>query len=173
MLADYTAVNVATFLVGVGLLLNGYLIVRRGREDVALFVISAVVGAGLIVVAVVPDVFQVVATLLGLELKARAILVVSNLTLFLVAIYLFNRVGRLYERVSLLNEELSLLKNEVEEGRRLGVGERADGGADWRPGAGGHEPPAGAQSSDVDGGGRENAIDGEDEGPRDPGDADG
>lgn len=136
-MVEYTAVNLATFLVGVGLLLNGYVIVRRGREDVALFVVSAVVGLGLIVVALVPDVFQVVATLLGLEWKARAILVVSNLTLFVVAIYLFNRVGRLYERVSRLNEELSLLRNEVEEGvhptGRAGATERADGGTDEPP----------------------------------------
>ena len=134
----YTAVNLATFLVGLGLLLNGYVIVRRGREDVALFLVSAVVGLGLIVVALVPDIFQVVATLLGLELKARAILVVSNLTLFVVAIYLFNRIGRLYERVSRLNEELSLLRNEVEEGRGPaggpGAPERADGGVDGDPG---------------------------------------
>lgn len=125
-MVEYTAVNVATFLVGVGLLLNGYLIVRRGREDVALLVVSAVVGTGLIVVALAPDVFQVVATLLGLELKARAILVVSNLTLFVVAIYLFNRIGRLYERVSRLNEELSLLKNAVEEGTQDGAGAAAE-----------------------------------------------
>ena len=114
-MVEYTAVNLATFLVGVGLLLNGYHIVRRGREDVALLVVSAVVGTGLIVVALFPDVFQVVSALLGLELKARAILVVSNLTLFVVAIYLFNRIGRLYERVSKLNEELSLLRNAVDE----------------------------------------------------------
>lgn len=133
-MVEYTAVNLATFLVGLGLLLNGYVIVRRGREDVALFVVSAVVGLGLIVVALAPDVFQVVATLLGLELKARAILVVSNLTLFVVAIYLFNRVGRLYERVSRLNEELSLLRNVVEEGGypgdETGALERVDGGVD-------------------------------------------
>jgi len=136
-MAEYTAVNLATFLVGVGLLLNGYHIVRRGREDVALLVVSAVVGTGLIVVALFPDVFQVVAALLGLELKARAILVVSNLTLFVVAIYLFNRIGRLYERVSRLNEELSLLKNAVEEGagdgdRRQGDTAVSDGGEDRR-----------------------------------------
>lgn len=150
-MVEYTAVNLATFAVGVGLLLNGYLIVRRGREDVALFVISAIVGAGLIFVALVPDVFQVVATVLGLELKARAILVVANLTLFVVAIYLFNRIGRLYERVSRLNEELSLLRNAVEEGTASGAPERADGGVGGRgcDGAGdgvegrpgGREPP--------------------------------
>jgi hypothetical protein len=122
---EYSAINAATFAVGLGLLLNGYLIVRRGREDVALLVVSAVVGTGLIVVALAPDVFQVVATLLGLKLKARAILVVSNLTLFVVAIYLFNRVGRLYERVSRLNEELALLKTAVDEERRAGVEEEA------------------------------------------------
>lgn len=66
-------------------------------------------------VAVVPDTFQIVAAILGLEWKARAMLVVSNLTLFVVAAYLFNRVSRLYDRVSRLNEELSLLRNAVEE----------------------------------------------------------
>ena len=135
-MVEYTAVNLATFLVGLGLLLNGYHIVRRGREDVALLVVSAVVGTGLLVVALFPDVFQVVAALLGLELKARAILVVSNLTLFVVAIYLFNRIGRLYERVSRLNEELSLLRNAVEEGtgedRRQRDTAVSDGGEDRR-----------------------------------------
>jgi len=108
-------VNVATFVVGLALLVNGYAIFRRGREDAALLLLSVVVGAGLIVVALVPDLFQFVATLLGLELKARAILVVSNLTLFVVAIYLFDRIGRLYARISRLNEELSLLKTAVYE----------------------------------------------------------
>lgn len=132
-MVEYGLVNLATFVVGVGLLLNGYVLVRRGREDVALLVVSAVVGLGLIVVALAPDVFQVVATVLGLELKARAILVVSNLTLFVVAIYLFNRVGRLYERVSRLNEELSLLKNAVEE--EAGAGGPDGEGPDPRGGA--------------------------------------
>lgn len=112
----YDIVNLATFAVGLGLLLNGYLVVRRDREDVALLVVSVIVGAGLMFVAVVPDFFDFVAALLGLEWKARAMLVVSNLTLFVVVAYLFNRIGRLYERVSRLNEELSLLKHAVHEG---------------------------------------------------------
>jgi hypothetical protein len=115
---EYTAVNLVTLAVGIGLLANGYALVRRGREDLTLFVLSAVVGAGLIVVALVPNVFQAIATLLGLELKARAILVLSNLTLFVIVIYLFNRLGGLHEKVSRLNEELSLLKNAVEERER-------------------------------------------------------
>ena len=135
-MVEYSAVNGLTFVVGLGLLLNGYLLVRRGREDVALFVVSAIVGTGMLCVALVPDAFQLVASLLGLEWKARAILVVSNLTLFVVAIYLFNRIGRLYERVSRLNEELSLLKNAVEEGTGDDRGQRdkavSDGGEDRR-----------------------------------------
>lgn len=122
-MVEYTAVNVATFAVGVGLLLNGYVIVRRGREDVALFLVSVFVGAGLMFVALVPDAFGIMAAVLGLEWKARAILVVSNLTLFVVVAYLFNRIGRLYDRISRLNEELSLLKNAVEEDVDGGGGE--------------------------------------------------
>ena len=114
-MVEYTAVNAVTFLVGIGLLLNGYALVKRGQEDLALFVLSTAVGVGVIVVAAVPNVFEFVAALLGLELKARAILVIANLTLFVIVIYLFNRIGSLYERVSRLNEELSLLKNAVEE----------------------------------------------------------
>lgn len=114
-MTSYTVVNLVALLVGVGFLLNGYAIVRHGREAVPLFVVSLVVGAGLIFVAIFPDVFQVVATVLGLEWKARAILVISNLTLFVVVTYLFNRIGRLYDRVSRLNEELSLLRVELED----------------------------------------------------------
>lgn len=114
-MAPYTVVNLVAFLVGVGLLLNGYLIVRRGREDLSLFVVSLVVGTGLIFVALFQDTFELVAAVLGLELKGRAILVISNLTLFAVVTYLFNRIGTLYDRVSRLNEELSLVKAELAE----------------------------------------------------------
>ena len=64
-----------------------------------------------------PNAFQTVANVLGLELQARAILVVSNLVLFIVVTYLFNRIGKLYDQQSRLNEELSLLKNDLEEHR--------------------------------------------------------
>lgn len=114
-MVEYTVVNLVAFLVGVVFLANGYSMVRRGREAVALFVTSVAVGSGLIFVALFPNVFQVVATVLGLELKARAILVISNLTLFVLVTYLLNRIGRLYDRVSRLNEQVSLLRNEVEE----------------------------------------------------------
>ena len=112
---EFTLVNAIAFAVGVLFLVNGYRLVKQGREAVAIFVVSLALGGGLIFVAIFPDVFQVVATLLGLELKARAILVISNLTLFVVATYLFNRVGKLYDRLSRLNEEVSLLRSEVEE----------------------------------------------------------
>lgn len=115
-MVQYTVVNLASFLVGLVFLANGYYIVRRGREAIALFVMSLVVGGGLIFVALFPNVFQVVATVLGLELKARAILVISNLTLFVLVTYLLNRIGKLYDRVSRLNEQVSLLRSEFEDG---------------------------------------------------------
>jgi len=114
-MVEFTVVNLIALLVGLGFLANGYRMVRRGREDMALFVTSLVVGAGLIFVAVFPDFFQFVATVIGLELKARAILVVSNLTLFVLVIYLLNRIASLYDQVSRLNEELTLLKARVED----------------------------------------------------------
>jgi len=112
---NYTLVNLLSMLVGVAFLLNGYMIVRRERESLKLFVMSLALGFGLIVVALVPNIFEIVADLLGLEWKARAILVISNLTLFVAVTYLFNRVGRMYDRLSRLNEELSLLRSELEE----------------------------------------------------------
>ncbi|MBV0924214.1 DUF2304 domain-containing protein [Halomicroarcula limicola] len=113
----YTLVNLIALVVGLAFLVNGYVMVKQGREAIALFVVSVAIGSGLIFVAVFPDVFQVIATVLGLELKARAILVISNLTLFVVATYLFNRIGKLYDRLSRLNEEVSLLRTELEEQR--------------------------------------------------------
>lgn len=112
---EYTIVNLVAFLIGLVFLVNGYRMVRRGREDMALFLTSLFVGAGLIFVALFPDFFQFVATILGLELKARAILVMANLTLFVVMVYLLNRIAKLYEQVSRLNEELTLLKGEIED----------------------------------------------------------
>ena len=114
-MVEYTLVNLIALVVGIAFLVNGYMLVKQGREAIALFVVSLAIGGGLIIVAVLPDIFQVVATVLGLELKARAILVISNLTLFVVATYLFNRIGKLYDRLSRLNEEVSLLRSEVEE----------------------------------------------------------
>ncbi|MXR51720.1 DUF2304 family protein [Halovenus sp. WSH3] len=114
-MVEYTTVNVIAVLVGLVFLGNGLYLVRQGREAVFLFTMSLIVGTGLIVVGIYPDLFQFVATLLGLELKARAILVISNLTLFVVVTYLLNRIGRLYDKVSRLNEQVSLLRNELEE----------------------------------------------------------
>lgn len=114
---DYTLVNLLTLLVGGAFLLNGYVIVKSERESLELFVMSLALGTGLIVVALVPNVFELVANFLGLEWKARAILVISNLTLFVAVTYLFNRVGQMYDRLSRLNEELSLLRSELEEQR--------------------------------------------------------
>ncbi|MCD2201059.1 DUF2304 domain-containing protein [Halobacterium sp. KA-4] len=114
-MVEYTVVNLVALLVGLVFLANGYYLVRKGREAVALFVMSLVVGGGLIFVALFPNVFDVVATVLGLELKARAILVLSNLTLFVLVTYLLNRIGNLYDRVSRLNEQVALLQSEFEE----------------------------------------------------------
>lgn len=112
---EFTLVNAVALLVGVVFLLNGYVIFKRGREDIALFVMSLIVGGGLIFVALFQDFFDVIAGLLGLEFKGRAILVVANLTLFVIVTYLFNRIGKLYERLSRVNEELSLLKEQLED----------------------------------------------------------
>lgn len=111
---EYTIVNLVTFLLGIGFLLSGYRLVRTGREDVALFLMSSFIGVGLIVVAIFPDLFGYIATFLGIKFKTNAILIVSNLTLFVLVTYLFNRIGRLYDNISRLNEELSLLRIQVE-----------------------------------------------------------
>jgi hypothetical protein len=102
-MVEYTAVNVIVVLVGLLFLANGFYLVREGREAMALFIMSLVIG------------FEFVATLLGLEWKARAILVISNLTLFVLVTYLLNRVGQLYDKISRLNEQLSLLRSELED----------------------------------------------------------
>lgn len=120
---DYSLVNLLSMLVGIAFLLNGYIIVKSERESLGLFVMSLLLGSGLIVVAIVPNVFELVARILGLELKARAILVISNLTLFVVVTYLLNRIGHMYDRLSRLNEELSLLRSELEEQRVRGASE--------------------------------------------------
>ena len=114
-MVEYTVVNLAAALIGIGFLANGYRMVRRGREDMALFFTSLIVGGGLIFVALFPDFFQLVATVLGLELKARAILVIANLTLFVLVIYLLHRIASLYEQVSRLNEAVTLLRGELED----------------------------------------------------------
>lgn len=112
---DYTVVNLVAALVGIGFLANGYYLVRTGREAMALFVTSMLVGSGLLFVALFPATFDGIGSLLGLEWKGRAILVVSNLTLFVLVIYLLNRLGTLYDRVSRLNEQLSLLEAELQD----------------------------------------------------------
>lgn len=114
MLDHFTLVNLVALLVGLGFLYNGYRIATRGREAIPLFLMSVVLGLGLVFVAVFQDTFEFVATVLGLEQKGRAILIVSNLTLFVVVTMLFSRISTLYSRLSRVNEELSLLRNQVE-----------------------------------------------------------
>lgn len=112
---DYTLVNVITFVIGITFLVNGYRMVKTGREDILMFVMSGVIGLGLIVVALFPDLSEVIASLLGIKFKTNAILIVANLTLFVLLTYLFNRIGRLNSDISRLNEELSLLRNRLDE----------------------------------------------------------
>ena len=112
---EYTSVNIITFLIGSLFLWSGYRLVKRGREAIALFLMSGSIGLGLMIVAVYPNIFEFIAAIIGLELKARAILVISNLTLFVIITYLFNRISKLYDKISGLNEELSLLKTTVDE----------------------------------------------------------
>ncbi|MFB6109356.1 MAG: DUF2304 domain-containing protein [Halodesulfurarchaeum sp.] len=114
-MTGYTVVNLLALAVGIVFLGNGYVMVRRGRENLTTLFTSLLVGGGLVFVALFPDAFRVVAAILGLKLKARAILVVANLTLFVLVIYLLNRVGGLYDKISRLNEELSLLQAQFEE----------------------------------------------------------
>lgn len=110
---EYTNINIITFLLGVLFLLSGYRMVKQGREAISLFLMSGLVGLGLMIVAIYPNIFEFMATIIGLELKARAILVISNLTLFVITTYLFNRISKLYDKISGLNEELSLLRTTV------------------------------------------------------------
>lgn len=115
-MVEYSLVNVVTLLLGAVLLAYGYRLVRGGREDVTVFVVSAVIGLGLIVVALLPsELYESAADLLGIRLEAAAVLVVSNLALFVIVTVLFDRIGKLKTKVSRLNEELSLLRQQVEE----------------------------------------------------------
>lgn len=114
-IVGYDIVNVITFCLGIIFLFTSYNVIANGKEDLPLFLLSGIIGLGLLTVAVFPDMFQGVATVIGLEYKGRAILVVSNLTLFVVVTYLFNLIGRQQKKLSRLNEELSLLKSGIEE----------------------------------------------------------
>ena len=112
---SYSVINLLAFLVGLLFITNGYRLVKYGREDLIWFLVSGTTGFGLIVVAVYPNVFTVVADLIGIKWKARAILVVSNITLFILMMFLFNIIKSLHDKISILNEEVSLLRNQVEE----------------------------------------------------------
>lgn len=115
-MASYSLINALTLLLGIGFLANGYRLVRGGREDVSVFLVSAIIGGGLMVVALIPNsVFASTADVLGVRLEAVAVLVVSNLVLFVIATFLFDRIGKLKTKISRLNEELSLLRQQVEE----------------------------------------------------------
>lgn len=118
-------IQIITFVVGAAFIYNGYRLVRSGREDITLFLMSGVIGIGLMTVAAVPNIFEIIGTALGLEWKGRAILVVANLTLFVIITYLVNQIGRLHDHISKLNEEVSLLRNAVEEADN-GYGEDED-----------------------------------------------
>jgi hypothetical protein len=112
---DYTLINLITFGVGTIFLYNGYRIVRSGREDLIVFLMSGIIGMGLLSVAIFPNLFDIIAAVLGIEKITNAILIVSNLTLFILVTYLFNRIGSLHYSVSRLNEELTLLRADLEE----------------------------------------------------------
>lgn len=114
---SYSLINAVTFTLGLVFLYSGYRLVASGREDLPVFLLTSTIGIGLMIVALFPDLFWFVANVSGLDLRSRAILVVANLTLFVLVVYLLNRIGRLSKQVTLLNEELSLLRTEVRDER--------------------------------------------------------
>lgn len=114
-MVEYTIINAVTALIGLVFVLNGYNLVRQGREDILQFVTSGIVGVGLLIVAAFPQLFDFIAAIIGVEIKTNAILIVATLTLFLLSMYLINRTGRLYDDVSKLNEEMSLLRSRIED----------------------------------------------------------
>jgi len=136
MFDSFTLVNLVALLLGIAFLYNGYRIATRGREAIPLFFLSVVLGLGLVFVAVFQDAFEFVATVLGLEQKGRAILIVSNLTLFVVVTVLFSRLSTLYNRLSRVNEELSLLRQRVETVEPAGDGDRTAGDGGGKRSAG-------------------------------------
>lgn len=111
----YSLVNLIATLLGVAFIYNGYRLVRHGREDIFWFLISGTVGVGILVVAFYSNIFIIVADIIGLRLKGRAILVVANITLFALVAVLFSVVKNLYDRVSQMHEELVLLRHELNE----------------------------------------------------------
>lgn len=130
MFEYFTFVNAVTLLVGLWFLRHGYRQGQHSRESVPVFLTSLVLGLGLIFVAVFQDSFVVVASVLGIEQKGRAILIVSNLTLFVVVTLLFSRLTILYNRLSMMNEDLALLRARVDASDDASTAPQTDGSSE-------------------------------------------
>jgi hypothetical protein len=107
-------INIAGFLLGCYFLLRSYSLVKEKKEEVTDFLVWSIIGVSLLVLTVVPQVGDALATYLNISTRTNTIFGLAIFLLYLV-IFRMNTLNRnLYRQISVLNEEIALLKYERE-----------------------------------------------------------
>ena len=103
-------INFVGILVGVYLLWQSYLLIRRREESVFNFYVWLLVGAGLIMAGLFPGVFEYIIDVLGMEERAFAMFAIGIFILYLLVFHIFQQIRLLESSLSSMNEELSLMR---------------------------------------------------------------
>lgn len=112
----------SSYLLGVAAALGTVLFIvellRRGilREKYA--VLWLAVSAGLLLFACFPGLLETLAAVLGFQVPANLLFLLSAILLLLVSVQLSYEISRVESRTRRLAEEFALLRNEVEKLRR-------------------------------------------------------
>jgi hypothetical protein len=110
-------------------------LLRRGILRERFAVLWLAVSGALLLLALVPDLLDAVADLLGFAVPSNLLFFASILFLLLIALQLSHEVSRLESRTRRLAEDLAMLSDEVR-GRTAGDA-RPDRAEDWRARDGG------------------------------------
>ncbi len=102
-------------LVGLYLIYKSASLLRNKEEDVLNFAIWLIVGSGLIIGGVFPQLFTYVRRFLGMERRAYTIFGIGILLSYLLIFRIFSYLRELKTDISKINEEISLIEGSDED----------------------------------------------------------
>lgn len=103
-------INIIGILFGIYFLFKSYLLVKKKKEDVKQFLLWALIGIIMLILAVYPKLADIALKLLNMEERINAIFAIGILLSILLIFNLNNQIEKMDSQMSKLNEEIALLK---------------------------------------------------------------
>lgn len=107
-------INVIAFILGIYLLYESYYMIKRKEEDVIIFLLWILLGVGLIILSVFPELSYKISDILKMSTRANTVFSFAILILYLLVFNFYKRNRKMHKEISKLNEEIAVLRYKME-----------------------------------------------------------